>query len=73
MTNGEGSLRTAGHFLAGVPVNFVGHNADIAWGVTTFGMTLSDVYVEELVIEDGEATGCPDRSPSRGGWRSAHC
>ena len=57
MTNGEGSLRTAGHFLAGVPVNFVGHNADIAWGVTTTGMTLSDVYVEELVIEDGEATG----------------
>lgn len=56
-TNGEGDLRVAGHTFAGVPAIFVGQNEDIAWGVTTTGMVSSDIYIEELVVDGGEATG----------------
>ena len=48
----------AGHTFAGIPLVFVGHNDDIAWGVTTTTMDFSDVYVEQLVTDDdGEPTG----------------
>jgi len=57
-TNGTGTLRGAGHTAAGVPVVLIGQNEDIAWGVTTTNLALTDVYVEELVVdEQGAPTG----------------
>jgi penicillin amidase len=57
-TNGNGQIHTAGGTFAGLPWILMGQNEDIAWGLTTTYMDLSDVYVETLVTDgDGNATG----------------
>jgi penicillin amidase len=38
----------AGFSFAGVPGIIVGHNADIAWGVTNLGPDVQDLYIEKL-------------------------
>jgi penicillin amidase len=53
-TNGEGSLHVAGASIPAVPGVVVGHNEDVAWGVTTARLDLADAYIEELT-EDGTA------------------
>lgn len=57
-TNGTGTIRGAGHTAAGIPIVLIGQNEDIAWGVTTTNLALTDVYIEELVFDgQGEPTG----------------
>ena len=51
-TNGNGQIHTAGGTFAGLPWILMGQNEDIAWGLTTTYMDLSDVYVETL-SDDG--------------------
>lgn len=53
-TNGEGNLHVAGASVPAVPGIVVGHNNNVAWGVTTARLDLADAYVEEL-NEDGTA------------------
>ncbi len=53
-TNGDGNLHVAGASVPAVPGVVVGHNEDVAWGVTTARLDLADAYVEELT-EDGTA------------------
>jgi penicillin amidase len=47
-------LHVAGASIPAVPGIVVGHNEDVAWGVTTARLDLADAYVEELTA-DGEA------------------
>ncbi len=47
-------LHVAGASIPAVPGIVVGHNEDIAWGVTTARLDLADAYLEELT-PDGEA------------------
>jgi penicillin amidase len=47
-TNGEGNLHVAGASVPAVPGVVVGHNEDVAWGVTTARLDLADAYIEEL-------------------------
>ncbi|MGM0559383.1 MAG: penicillin acylase family protein [Myxococcota bacterium] len=47
-TNGEGNLHVAGASIPAVPGIVVGHNEDVAWGVTTARLDLADAYIEEL-------------------------
>jgi penicillin amidase len=57
-TNGNGQIHAAGGTFAGLPWILMGQNEDIAWGLTTTYMDLSDVYVETLVTDaDGNPTG----------------
>lgn len=57
-TNGSGGIHTAGGTFAGLPWVLMGQNEDIAWGLTTTYLDLSDVYVERLVTDgDGNPTG----------------
>lgn len=37
-----------GNYLAGVPFAVIGHNRDIAWGLTIFTMDLADIYRERV-------------------------
>jgi len=53
VTNGNGTIHTAGTTFAGLPWVIVGQNESIAWGLTTTVMDFSDVYVEELVTDGG--------------------
>lgn len=53
-TNGQGSLHVAGASVPAVPGIVVGHNENVAWGVTTARLDLADAYIEEL-NEDGTA------------------
>lgn len=52
-----GDLNVEGLALAGVPGVIIGYNDDLAWGVTTAGYDVTDVYQE--TITDGQA-GAPD-------------
>jgi penicillin amidase len=42
----------AGFSFAGVPGVIIGHNADIAWGVSNLGPDVQDLYVEKLNPEN---------------------
>lgn len=59
-TNGQGDLHVAGASVPAVPGIVIGHNEDVAWGVTTAYLDLADAYVETLnddgtaVIQDGQ-------------------
>ncbi|WP_168210709.1 penicillin acylase family protein [Persicimonas caeni] len=53
-TNGEGNLHVVGASVPAVPGIVVGHNNDVAWGVTTARLDLADAYIEEL-NDDGTA------------------
>jgi penicillin amidase len=48
----------AGFSFAGMPGVIIGHNADLAWGLTNLGADVSDFYVERIVggaqVVDGE-------------------
>jgi penicillin amidase len=41
-----GDLHVTGVSLPGVPFIIVGHNAHVAWGFTSLGATVQDVYIE---------------------------
>ncbi len=41
-----------GNYLAGVPFAAVGHNKDIAWGLTIFPMDITDIYKEKVNPEN---------------------
>ncbi|MBA2445189.1 MAG: penicillin acylase family protein [Nocardioidaceae bacterium] len=42
----------AGFTFAGLPGVVIGHNADIAWGLSTLFADVQDLYLEKLVAED---------------------
>ncbi len=44
-------FEVAGYSFAGLPGVVIGHNADIAWGLTTLGADVSDFFLED--VEDG--------------------
>ncbi len=52
-----------GHHLAGVPFALLGHNYEMAWGVTMFKNDDIDLYVEELNPEN------PHEVKYRGEWQ----
>lgn len=56
-TNGSGTVHAAGVTLAGVPWVVIGQNEHVAWGMTTTVFDFSDVYVEDLVVEEGDPVG----------------
>lgn len=58
----ECSLDVAGFTFPGVPGIVVGHNANIAWGVTNTGADVMDLYVERIHPED------PTRYRAEGQW-----
>ena len=63
-TNGSGEIHTAGVTLSGLPLVIIGRNENIAWGATNTSLDLSDVYVEELALdEDGEPLLDEDGDP----------
>ena len=47
-SDGSGDTHVAGSTFPGLPTVMVGHNEDIAWGVTTANYDLTDIYVETL-------------------------
>ncbi len=53
-TNGQGDLHVAGASIPAVPGIVIGHNDNVAWGVTTAYLDLADAYVETL-NSDGTA------------------
>lgn len=52
-----------GFSFAGVPGVIIGHNADIAWGLTNVGPDVQDVYIEKVNPEN------PDQYEHLGEWR----
>ncbi len=54
----EGSL--AGVTFPGVPYHILGHNDRIAWGATTTGGDVQDLFVEDLVPNDPTQYRTPD-------------
>ncbi len=51
-TNGKGTIHSAGVTLAGIPGAVIGQNENIAWGATNTGLDFTDVYMEELVLDE---------------------
>ena len=60
----DGSLDVAGVTFAGAPGIVVGHNANIAWGVTNLGPDTQDLFVEKL-----DPAGHPGQYEYKGAWR----
>ena len=54
----EGSL--AGVTFPGVPYQILGHNDRLAWGVTTTGGDVQDLFVEDVVATDPSQYKTPD-------------
>ena len=54
----EGSL--AGGTFPGVPFHILGHNDHVAWGITTTGGDVQDLFVEDLVAGDATRYRTPD-------------
>ncbi len=54
----EGSL--AGVTFPGVPYQILGHNDRVAWGVTTTGGDVQDLFVEDVVPTDPSQYKTPD-------------
>lgn len=54
---GEGMIDTEGVAFAGLPGVILGFNQHIAWGATTTGYDVTDVYLEEITEGTG---GMPD-------------
>ena len=52
----------AGFSFAGVPGVIIGHNANIAWGVTNLGPDVQDLYVEKVNPEN------PNQYEVNGAW-----
>lgn len=53
---------TAGVALPGVPLVLIGHNADLAWGLTTVLADTQDIFLERLT-EEGSSVMRPDGKP----------
>lgn len=52
-----GEINAAGQMIAGTPVSLLGFNEDLAWGLTTSGYDVTDVYLEQItVVDDGPDT-----------------
>ncbi len=49
---GSGSVNAIGVTFPGIPGLLVGHNERVAWGVTTLGYDVLDLYAEEMVGDD---------------------
>ncbi|MFD1247224.1 penicillin acylase family protein [Nocardioides ginsengisoli] len=47
----------AGFSFSGVPGVVIGHNRDIAWGLTNLGPDVTDLYVERVTGDDWEFDG----------------
>ncbi len=58
-------LRVAGVTFPGAPGIIIGHNQDIAWGVTNLGADVQDVYIEQFDKENKR------RYKMNGEWRDA--
>jgi len=58
-----GNLNVIGYTFPGVPGVIIGHNADIAWGVTNVGADNSDLYLETL-----DPNGHPGEYEFGGAW-----
>lgn len=56
------SIQVAGFSFAGMPGVIIGHNADIAWGVTNLGPDVQDLYVEKVNPNN------PDQYEFKGKW-----
>lgn len=52
-------LHVAGCALAGVPLVLIGHNADLAWGITATAADVQDLFLER-VTADGRGVERPD-------------
>ena len=55
-------LEVVGYSFAGLPGVIVGHNQDIAWGVTNVGPDVQDLYLERLNPQN------PDQYEVNGQW-----
>ncbi len=60
-----GPYNVAGSTFPGTPGVIIGHNAEIAWGVTDAGPDVQDLYVEQFDPAD------PTRYRYQGRWESA--
>ena len=58
---GSGDLHAAGVSFAGLPGVFLGHSETLGWGATVANYDLSDVYIEQLVIEGRGRRSTRDR------------
>lgn len=47
-------LNTTGVTLPGIPAVIIGHNENIAWGVTNLGFDVQDLYIEQLDPKTGK-------------------
>ena len=56
------SLRAAGATVPGVPLIILGHNDRIAWGMTTTGGDVEDLFVEKLDPQDPNRYVTPEGS-----------
>lgn len=52
-------LDVFGATIPGVPLHMLGHNADVAWGLTTTHSDTSDIFIEKLDIS-GQSYQTPD-------------
>ncbi len=52
-------LEIFGATVPGVPLHMLGHNADVAWGITTTHSDTSDLFIEKLT-PDGGSYETPD-------------
>lgn len=52
----------SGFSLAGLPGVVIGHNADLAWGLTNTGADVTDFYLERLTGEDTYLRGSEDEA-----------
>jgi penicillin amidase len=57
-----GGLNVEGYSFPGVPGVIVGHNEQIAWGVTNLGPDVQDLYIEKINPEN------PDQYEYQGQW-----
>ena len=58
-------LRAAGVTIPGAPGIFIGHNEQMAWGITNVGADVQDLYAERFDSQD------PTRYMTPTGWRTA--
>lgn len=59
-----GRFNTVGFTLPGVPLVVIGHNQNIAWGITNMGPDVQDIYIEHL-----NDLNNPTQYQYRGEWR----
>ncbi|MCF7827018.1 MAG: penicillin acylase family protein, partial [Candidatus Marinimicrobia bacterium] len=45
-------LEIAGSFFPGLPTALIGHNRNIAWGITNMGPDVQDLFIEEINPDD---------------------